>query len=164
MRNGGKGAMKEDGMTSQETLWSLLHFLPAPWSISWNLILNRNLGVLCFPEHFTLKVVRPPVSFHFPHFSETQYRDMLHSRQAPGECNFRFACVASNNKTQSSITDINTFPDKLKPSGLPVGNTDVTTDSERKSIIWIDRNLSQKRIPDGKMAELCVPFFDQVLA
>ena len=156
--------MEEDGMTSQETLWSLLHFPAAPWSISWNLILNRNLCVLCFPEYFTLKVVRPPVSFHFPHFSATQYRDMLHSRQAPGDCNFRFACVASNNKTQSSITDINTFPDKLKPSGLPVGNADVTTDSERKNIIWIDRNLSQKSIPDGKMAELCMHFFGQVLA
>ena len=51
-----------------------------------------------------------------------------------------------------------------KPSGLPVGNADVTTDSERKNIIWIDRNLSQKSIPDGKMAELCMHFFGQVLA
>ena len=38
----------------------------------------------------------------------------------------------------SSITDINTFPDKMKPAGLPVGNADVTIDTERKNIIWVE--------------------------
>lgn len=38
----------------------------------------------------------------------------------------------------SSITDINTFPDKMKPAGLPMVKADVTIDTERKNIIWIE--------------------------